>query len=93
MGTLSALIFNTLVLVALLKLVIVPELVRLTVPPVLLVIPVIVPEPTKFIVPVFVKFANAVLIAPTLNNQILDYGISKKELNFLEFGQVGRSYL
>ena len=58
------LIFSVLVDVALLKLVIVPELLKLTVPPVLFVMPAIVPDPLRFIVPVFVKFASAVLIAP-----------------------------
>ena len=50
--------------VALLKLVIVPEFSRLTIPAALLVIPAIVPEPPKLIVPVFVKLARTVLIAP-----------------------------
>jgi hypothetical protein len=63
-GTVRALILSTLVEVALLKLVIVPELERLTIPPALLVIPVIVPDPPRLIMPVFVSLARAVLIAP-----------------------------
>src|SRR5215207_4920970 len=56
--------FSMLVAVALLKAVIVPELARFTVPPALLVIPVIVPVPLRFTVPVLVKFARAVEIWP-----------------------------
>ena len=56
------LIFSVLVAVALLKLVMVLEPEWFTVPPVLLVIPVIVPEPLILIVPVFVTFANAVVL-------------------------------
>ena len=63
-GTLLALIFKTLVEVALLNVVIVPELERFTNPPALFVIPAIVPEPPKLIVPVLVKFAKTVDIAP-----------------------------
>ena len=63
-GTVLALILNVLVDVALLKLVIVPELARLTMPPALLVIPAIVPDPWRFNVPVLIKFKRTVLIAP-----------------------------
>jgi hypothetical protein len=63
-GTLLALIFKVLVEVALLKVVIVPELERFTIPPALFVIPAIVPEPPKLIVPVLVKFATIVDITP-----------------------------
>ena len=59
-----SLIFSVLVVVALLKEVIVPELARLTMPPVLLVIPAIVPDPPRLRVPVLVKLASAVLMAP-----------------------------
>ena len=55
---------SVLVAVALLKAVIEPELVRLTVPPALLVMPVIVPVPVRFNVPVLVKFASRVVIGP-----------------------------
>lgn len=63
-GTVTALILNVLVDVALLKLVMVPELLRFTIPAALLVIPAIVPDPFKFIVPVLVKLASTVVIAP-----------------------------
>ena len=53
---------SVLVEVALLKLVIVPEVARLTIPPALLVMPVIAPDPPRLIVPVLVKFASAVVI-------------------------------
>lgn len=56
--------FSTLVAVALLKAVMAPELFRLTIPEALLVIPAIVPEPFRLIVPVFVKPAMRVEIAP-----------------------------
>jgi hypothetical protein len=59
------LILSVLVEVALLKLVIVLDPEWFTIPPALLVIPVIVPEPLILIVPVFVKFANAVVVVPT----------------------------
>lgn len=59
-----ALIFNVLVAVALLKLVIVPEAVRLTIPLALFVIPVMALVPFRFTVPVLVKLASAVLMAP-----------------------------
>ena len=55
---------SMLVAVALLKELIKPELKRLTVPPALLVMPTIVPVPLRFIVPVFVKLARAVLMGP-----------------------------
>jgi hypothetical protein len=58
------LILSVLVEVALLKLVIVPEVARLTMPPALLVIPAIVPDPPRLSVPVLVKLARAVVIAP-----------------------------
>lgn len=63
-GTVAVLIFRVLVAVALLNDAIVPELVRLTRPPVLFVMPAIVPDPFRLIVPVFVKFASTVEIAP-----------------------------
>ena len=63
-GTVKALIFSVLVDVALLKAVIVPELDRLTIPAALLVIPAIVPLPPKLRVPVLVKLAVTVEIAP-----------------------------
>jgi len=47
-----------------LKLVIVPEVVRFTMPPVLLVIPAIVPDPLRLIVPVLVKPASKVVKLP-----------------------------
>ena len=58
------LIFKVLVALALLKLVIVPELDKFTIPAALFVIPAIVPDPLRLTVPVLVKFASAVLIAP-----------------------------
>jgi hypothetical protein len=63
-GTVFALILNVLVEVALIKLVIVPELMRFTIPPALFVIPVMVPDPLRFSVPVFVKLATAVVVVP-----------------------------
>jgi hypothetical protein len=64
-GMVLSLILSVLVEVALLKLVIVPEELKLTIPPVLFVIPAIVPDPCKLIVPVFVKLARAVeILAP-----------------------------
>lgn len=63
-GTVAALMFNVLVAVALLNDVIVPELFRLTTPPALLVMPAIVPEPLRLIVPVFVKLPSAVVVVP-----------------------------
>ena len=59
-----ALILSKLVAVALLRVPIFPELTRWIVPPVLFVIPVIVPDPPRLRVPVFTKFAAAVLIVP-----------------------------
>ena len=56
------LILSVLVAVALLKLVIVPEPEWFTIPAALLVMPVIVPEPLRLIVPVFVKFGNDVVL-------------------------------
>lgn len=53
-----------LVAVALSKAVMVPELAKFTIPAALLVIPVIAPEPPKLRVPVFVKLAVAVEVAP-----------------------------
>lgn len=55
---------RVLVAVALLKAAMEPELARFTVPPALLVMPVIVPVPLRLSVPVFVKFARAVVIGP-----------------------------
>ena len=63
-ATVAATILRVLVAVALLNDVIVPELVRLTTPAALFVIPAIVPEPPRLIVPVFVKLARSVEIAP-----------------------------
>ena len=63
-GTVRPLIFRILVDVALLKFEIVPELTRFTVPPALLVMPVIAPVPLRLRFPVLVKLARAVLIAP-----------------------------
>ena len=61
-GTGTALILSVLVEVALLKevMVLVPE--WLTIPKALLVIPVIVPDPLIFIVPMLVKLARAVVL-------------------------------
>lgn len=64
MGKVAALTLRVLVAVALLNDVIVPELVRLTIPPALFVMPVIEPEPLRLIVPVFVKLASAVVVVP-----------------------------
>ena len=50
MGTGDALILSVLVEEALLKLVIVPELIRFTIPAALFVIPVIAPDPPRLIV-------------------------------------------
>ena len=63
-GTVRSLMFRILVAVALLKDAIVPELTRFTIPPALLVIPVIAPEPVRLSVPILVKFARAVVIVP-----------------------------
>ena len=63
-GTVLSLILSKLEAVALLKLVIVPEVVKLTIPLALLVIPAIVPEPPRLIVPVLVRFAKTVVIFP-----------------------------
>ena len=63
-GTVAEAIFSVLVAVALLNDVIVPELVILKTPAALFVIPAIVPEPPRLIVPVFVKFASVVVNAP-----------------------------
>jgi len=49
---------------ALLKLAMVPELVRLTIPAALLVMPAILPEPPRFKVPLLVKLASTVLMTP-----------------------------
>ena len=59
-GGVRSLMFNVLVEVALLNEVIVPELVRLTVPAALLVMPVIVPVVLRLTVPVLVKLATVV---------------------------------
>ena len=64
MGTGLALMLSVLVAAALLNEVIMPELLRLTMPAALLVMPAIVPEPLKFRVPVLVNLASAVLMAP-----------------------------
>jgi len=61
-GTARSLMFSMLAAVALLKLVIVPDVVRFTIP--LLVIPVIVPDPPRLSVSALVKFATAVEIFP-----------------------------
>ena len=63
-GVPRALMLSTLVAVALLNAVMVPELARITTPPALLVIPVRVPVPLRWIVPVLVKFARGVEIGP-----------------------------
>ena len=63
-GTVAALMLSVLVAVALLKEVIVPELLRLTMPAALLVMPAIVPVPPRLIVPVLVKLARAVVMLP-----------------------------
>ena len=65
-GTVRALMFRVLVAVALSNAVIEPEPIRLTVPPALLVMPVSVPVPLRFNVPVLVKFARAMVIGPPL---------------------------
>jgi len=59
-----ALMLSVLVEVALLKLVIVPEELKLTIPAALLVIPAMVPVPLRLIVPKLVRFARTVLMAP-----------------------------
>jgi len=63
-GTVVALMLSVLVAVALLRLVMVPELDKLITPAALLVMPEMVPEPLRFSVPVLVKLAKAVEIAP-----------------------------
>ena len=63
-GGVRSLMLRVLVAVALLKAVIVPELLRFTVPPALFVMPVMVPVPFKFIVPVLVKFARTIVMGP-----------------------------
>ena len=65
-GTVRALILSVLVDVALLNEVIVPELLRFTMPPALLVMPAIVPDPPRLRMPVLVKLARTVEIAPPL---------------------------
>ena len=63
-GTVAALMLSVLVDVLFVNAVIVPELAKLTIPPALLVMPVIAPDPLRFIVPVFVKFARTVVVEP-----------------------------
>jgi len=63
-GTVSWLMFNVLVDVALLNEVMVPDAVILTIPPALFVIPVTVKVPFKFNVSVLVKLANTVVTDP-----------------------------
>jgi hypothetical protein len=63
-GTEVALMSSVLVAVALFRLVMVPELARFTRPLALFVMPAIVPDPFRLSVPVFVKLARAVEIAP-----------------------------
>jgi len=65
-GTGLALMLSVLVAAALLNEVIMPELLRLTMPAALFVIPAIVPVPFKLMIPVLVKLARMVEIAPPL---------------------------
>ena len=57
-------ILRTLEAAALLNALMAPELVRLTVPPALLVILAIVPDPLRLIVPVLVKFPSGIVMGP-----------------------------
>jgi hypothetical protein len=61
-GTVLAMMFSVLGLPALVKAVIVPELVRLTTPLALFVMPVIAPEPLRFSVSALMNLASAVVM-------------------------------